>query len=76
MKKIVLLSLILACVFSQKDLTGLKALGAPLNHKVNVRWNRFYDYDAIKKIVYRIIGFVKICPKFDRIVKKILGFVP
>lgn len=54
MKHLFTLTLLAALCFSQSDLTGLKALGAPLNPKVDIRWNRYYDFDAITKIADRI----------------------
>jgi len=45
-------------------LTGLQALGAPLNPKVDIRWNRFYDSGSTIKILKKIN---KAYPKLTRI---------
>lgn len=51
-------------LFSQSEFSGLKALGAPLNPKVDVRWNRYYDFLAVTKIADQIAA------AYPKLVKK------
>ena len=45
------------------DFGGLKALGAPLKPKVDLRWNRFYDSESVAKILKKM---VRAYPKLAR----------
>ena len=62
--KYIAILLITTCTLFANDLSGIKAMGAPLNPKVDVRWNRFYDFDAITKISNEM------AKKYPHLVKK------
>jgi hypothetical protein len=70
MKKILLTCIVVTTAFlnitaqAADKLTGLQALGAPLDPKVDIRWNRFYDSGSTIKILKKIN---KAYPKLTRI---------
>lgn len=61
MKKLLLLTLLALPAFAQqkspalKDPIGIRAIGTPPNPKVQVSWNRYYDYKGLTDIMQRIV---------------------
>jgi hypothetical protein len=70
MKKILLTCIVVTTAFlnitaqAADKLKGLQALGAPLDPKVDIRWNRFYDSGSTIKILKKIN---KAYPKLTRL---------
>ena len=71
--RFVLLLILVISLFSQNDLSGIKAMGAPLNPKVDLRWNRFYDYNGIVEIMERIESAYPQLVKMESIGKSFEG---
>lgn len=58
MKKTLTLALLLSgasVMAQQKDPVGIRAIGTPPNPKVQVSWNRYYDYKGLLDIMQRIV---------------------
>jgi hypothetical protein len=70
MKKLLLICILTATALltitaqAADKLTGLQALGAPLDPKVDIRWNRFYDSESTITILKKIN---KAYPKLTRL---------
>jgi len=66
--------ILLACslMFSQ-NLSGIKAMGAPLNPKVDARWNRYYDFDAVTTLADKITAAYPHLVKKENIGKSFEG---
>ncbi|WP_093209068.1 M14 family metallopeptidase [Siphonobacter aquaeclarae] len=76
MKKIYTL-LLLACglqvAAQQKDPVGIRAIGTPPNPKVQVAWNRYYDYKGLLDIMQRMVKAYPDLAKLESIGKSQQG---
>lgn len=74
-KNIIFVLFFTAGILSAQELTksALKAIGAPNNPKVEVVWNRYYDWQGVSEIVHKLAdAHPEIC-KVESIGKSYLG---
>ena len=61
------------CIFAQSVEQVFKAAGSPVNPKVTVTWNRYYDHAGIGDICKKIAAAYPNLAKFESIGKSFEG---